>query len=801
MATGEVSVRVDGRRIRLSNLDKVLYPATGTTKAEVIEYYSRIAPALIPHVAGRPVTRKRWPDGVGTADDPTEPFFAKQLEPGAPEWIPARDIEHKSGSKGYPLIEDSATLVHFAQVASLELHVPQWKFAPGGAAANPDRIVLDLDPGPGVTLDDCASVALLARDLLTGMGLAPFALTSGSKGIHLYAHLDGTLPSDAVSNVAHALAQALEADHPDRVTSSMSKARRDGKVFVDWSQNNGKKTTVAPYSLRGTTHPTVAAPRTWAELEAGGLEQLDFGAVLERFEADGDVLAPLDPTDGRLASYIAKRNAKRTPEPVPESPHAVPTAHQRFVIHEHHASRLHYDFRLEHDGVLVNWAVPKGLPDTSDKNHLAVQTEDHPIAYLTFSGDIPRGEYGAGRMWIWDTGTYEIQKWRKDEIIVTFRSDGPANDVHVVFVRTEGEGEKSLWLLRRMKHRADGSAQPAGELVVPHDRNDPLIARAGSGFVSPMLAVAATPGIAAAAATRNGAWVEVKWDGMRAIAVWRDGALRLFSRAGNELTERYPELTVRGAVDLGPHDVTLDGEIVALEHGRPSFSLLQNRMALSNPTEVAREMARTPVQFFAFDALVDGPDLAPLQLRERREHLERIASAAGRSITVPPVFDSVDDALAAAHALGLEGVMVKDPRSPYRAGERADTWLKVKLTQTQDVVIGGVRPGKGSRTATLASLLVGVFNDDGTLHYAGRVGSGFSESAAAKLLELLIPLGTHETPFDNVPASDASDAIWVTPTLVGEVEFAEWSPNGHLRHAVWRGLRHDVPIESVRRSS
>ncbi|UUT35491.1 non-homologous end-joining DNA ligase [Microbacterium elymi] len=323
----EQLVQIGGRRLRLSRLDKVLYPATGTTKGEVIDYYTRIAPLLLPHITGRPVTRKRWPEGV---DQP--PFFAKHLEAGAPEWVHRLPIRHSTGEKDYPLVDDLPTLVYLAQVASLELHVPQWRFAPDGGRGNPDRLVLDLDPGPGTGLAECAQVAFWARAILADMGLDPHPVTSGSKGIHLYAGLDQQQTSDQASAVARELARALEADHPDLVVSRMAKELRAGRVLLDWSQNNGSKTTIAPYSLRGRAHPTVAAPRTWEELAAPGLAQLEIAEVLERADRIGDPMGALGfraggraAASGPLSAYIAKRDPSRTPEPVPGNPLAAPT--------------------------------------------------------------------------------------------------------------------------------------------------------------------------------------------------------------------------------------------------------------------------------------------------------------------------------------------------------------------------------------------------------------------------------------------------------------------------------------------
>lgn len=831
---GEQVVRVAGRRLRLSNLDKVLYPDTGTTKGEVIEYYTRIAPFLIPHVTGRPVTRKRWPDGVGTAEHPGSSFFAKDLEPGAPEWVRRMPIAHSGGPKDYPLVGDVATLVYLAQVASLELHVPQWRFsataeqtqwrfAPDGARGNPDRLVLDLDPGPGVGLAECAEVARWCRDILGGMGWDAYPVTSGSKGIHLYAPLDGTQTSEQISAFAKELARAVEADHPDLVVSAMSKAARPGRVFIDWSQNNGAKTTIAPYSLRGRPHPTVAAPRTWAELDDPNLAHLDFAAVLDRVESDGDPLSAIGfhaggraADDGPLTLYIAKREAGKTPEPVPSNALGASEAsgeRPRFVIQEHHASRLHFDLRLERDGVLASWAVPRGVPPTAARNNLAVQTEDHPMEYAEFEGTIPAGQYGAGSMTIWDDGRYDLEKWRDDEIIFTLegRPGGPLGTVRLALIRTDGDGEKSTWLLHRMKTDASGRPQPDGAPVVPRDDQEADESQRQASDIprgerfSPMLATGSTAGLAAAAIRRWSArsnsapWVEFKWDGIRALGVWDGEALRLIGRRGTDITSRYPELT-GASLGLPPKPAVLDGELVALdESGRPSFSLLQNRMNLVKAQDITAEARRTPVLYYVFDLIEhNGADVADLPLRERRELLERLTANARPPLSAPPIFDDLDATLQTAREFGLEGVMVKDPASPYRRGIRTESWLKVKLTQTQEVVIGAIRPGRGGRSGSIGSLLLGIPTPEG-LQYVGRVGTGFSEATLARLAEVLTPLRTDTNPFVGVPAADASDALWVRPELVAEVEFAEFTPQGSLRHARWRGLRPDkTPADVVR---
>lgn len=297
--TDQIAVEVDGHRLLLSNLDKVLYPATETTKGEVLHYYAQIAPALLAVLEGRPVTRVRWPHGVGDAS-----FFEKNVPPRAPSWLPRVEVG-STGSRGggdqvtYPLVCDVATLTYLANLAALELHVPQWQFeAPADdraqrAAGNPDRLVIDLDPGSPAGLAECAHVALAVREKLSAVGItATVPVTSGSKGMQIYGALDGKRDSDEIRDLVKSIAQTLTGEMPDLVVWKMTKSIRRAKVLLDWSQNAAAKTTIAPYSLRGRERPTVAAPRTWEEIEGSSeLEQLDFEEVLDRLETYGDLFA------------------------------------------------------------------------------------------------------------------------------------------------------------------------------------------------------------------------------------------------------------------------------------------------------------------------------------------------------------------------------------------------------------------------------------------------------------------------------------------------------------------------------
>ncbi|MGX9787939.1 ATP-dependent DNA ligase [Mycobacterium sp. MMS18-G62] len=742
-------------RVRLTNPDKVLYPATGTTKAEVFDYYVNIAEVMIPHIAGRAVTRKRWPNGV---DEPS--FFEKQLASSAPEWLERGTIVHKSGTTTYPIVDTVEGVAWLAQQASLEVHVPQWRFTSDGPGPA-TRLVFDLDPGEGITMKQLCEVAQAVKELMGDIGLTTYPLTSGSKGLHLYAPLEEPVSSHGAVVLAKRVAQQLENAMPKLVTSTMTKSLRTGKVFLDWSQNNASKTTIAPYSLRGREHPTVAAPRTWDEISDPKLRHLRFDEVLERVDKYGDLLSELDdkvPTEDRLTKYRSMRDAAKTPEPVPKKP---PRAgnNDLFVIQEHHARRLHYDLRLERDGVLVSWAVPKNLPDTPAVNHLAVHTEDHPLEYLTFHGTIPQGEYGAGKMIVWDTGTYETEKFNdsaeeRGEVIVTLH--GKKIDGRYALIQTDGKN----WLAHRMK---DQQHPHAADLA-------PMLTTEGS-----------------VENLKSAQWAfEGKWDGYRVLVDADHGTLNVRSRRGREVTNEYPQFEALAA-DLADHHVILDGEAVALdESGVPSFSEMQNR---------ARS---TRVEFWAFDILhLDGRSLLRAKYSDRRRLLETLAEGGG--VIVPELLPGDGAAaLEFARKKKWEGVIAKKRDSTYQPGRRSSSWIKDKIWNTQEVVIGGWRQGEGGRSSGIGALMLGI-PEDGRLHFAGRVGTGFTEKDLARLKDMLKPLHTDESPFNTrLPAQDAKGVTFVRPELVGEVRYSERTSDGRLRQPSWRGLRPDKTPDEVR---
>ncbi len=469
---------------------------------------------------------------------------------------------------------------------------------------------------------------------------------------------------------------------------------------------------------------------------------------------------------GALGDYRRKRDLARTPEPAGGEGAG---GGERFVIQEHHARRLHWDLRLERDGVLASWALPKGVPSHPDENRLAVRTEDHPVEYLEFEGEIPAGSYGAGTMEVWDSGTYECEKFREDEVIVTLHGERAAG--RYALFRTRGKD----WMIHRMDPPADASAEPMPETIAP------MLARLGK------------------LPRDDDAYAyEVKWDGVRAVAHVDAGHLTLTGRNGTDFTPRYPEVRALAAAQ-GARRMILDGEVVAFEPGTagPSFELLQSRMHLASDSAVRRRMRDVPVAYVIFDLLwLEGHLTTGLPYRDRRRLLDEL-DLHGPSWRTPAHHEGDGAALLEAGAeQGLEGVVAKRLDSPYEPGRRSGAWIKVKNRPSQDVVVGGWLPGEGRRASSLGALAVGVHREEG-LSYAGKVGTGFTQATLASTLRELEQLRSDESPFAG--RQPPKGTIFVEPRLVAKVEFAEWTRTGTLRAPSFKGMRDDVEPEDVRR--
>ncbi|TML63620.1 MAG: DNA ligase D [Actinobacteria bacterium] len=465
-----------------------------------------------------------------------------------------------------------------------------------------------------------------------------------------------------------------------------------------------------------------------------------------------------------LREYRRKRDSKQTPEPF--SARARPKGAPIFVVQRHDARRLHYDFRLERDGALASWAVPKGVPLEPGQQHLAVHVEDHPLEYASFEGEIPKGNYGAGTVEIWDSGTYELVDEKRDGGL-TVRLHGNRLDGTWALVPANLDGDPKNWLI--IRKREDGTSTPAKRAEY-----------------RPMLAT-----LASELPTSEGWLFEVKWDGFRAIGRVSGGEATLTSRNGNDLTGRFANVARELPKALRTPDAVVDGEVCALdEQGRSSFSAMQ------------QGQPGTPIVYYVFDVLeVEGEPLLDRPLTDRRARLEKLLDRRSRTIRLSETFDDGAALLEAAREQGLEGVIAKRADSRYAEGKRTRDWLKIKTHGRQEFIVAGYTKGQGRRAGRFGSLVLAVRRGD-ELVYVGNCGTGFTEEEIDRLLAKLRPLERRDPPFREVPKMPKirkGDVVWVDPKLVCEVEFAQWTHDGHLRAPVYQGLREDKEPEEVHR--
>jgi bifunctional non-homologous end joining protein LigD len=462
-----------------------------------------------------------------------------------------------------------------------------------------------------------------------------------------------------------------------------------------------------------------------------------------------------------LKEYRRKRDPKKTPEPFGSKKRGkLPI----FVVQRHDARRLHYDFRLERDGALASWAVPKGIPLEPGARALAVHVEDHPLEYATFEGEIPKGQYGAGTVEVWDNGTYELVEEKKDGGL-TVRLHGKRLEGTWTLVPAHLDGKEQNWLLLRK-------------------REDGVAAERKTRAYAPMSATLVKE------VPRGGDWLfEVKWDGYRALSYVSGSDVVMRSRRGNDFTEKFERVAKEIPKAIKTPDCVLDGEVCALdENGRASFSEMQTL----KPT--------TPLLYYVFDLLeVDGTPIVDLPIEERRARLEDLLDMRNRTVRLSEFFDDGEALYAAAKEQGLEGIVAKHVGTRYAVGRRTRDWLKIKAKGDQELVIAGYTKGQGRRSGSFGSLVMGYWEGN-ELVYAGNVGTGFNEKEIQRLLKALKPLERKDPPFREVPKMPKvrkGDVLWVEPKLVAQVEFVEWTHDHHLRAPVYKGLREDKSAEEV----
>jgi DNA ligase D-like protein (predicted polymerase)/DNA ligase D-like protein (predicted 3'-phosphoesterase) len=544
MAGSQVT-QIGKHKIKLSNLDKVLFPAAHVIKAEIIQYYHQMAPVLLRHIKHRPLSFIRYPDGIDG-----EHFYQKNKQDWAPKWI--QSVKMGKGEKkiDYVIATDPAILVWLANLACIEFHQSSIQ---NPHLENPDHFVFDMDPPETMAFGQIQELTLSLGEYLRSLGYHPFVKTSGKKGVHVFVPVYRKWTYETLKPTLKSLAEAFVRKHPKTCTVNIRKEARIDKLFIDIVRNNQSQTVVCPYSLRATPECTVSMPLTWEVFETidsptaytihnvpdlvrqNGDAWEGFGSKAVGLHDQGTARKTGGEENKALKLYMAKRDFAHTPEP---SPGEIADTDDAFVIHMHDASRLHYDLRLAQDGVLRSWAVPKGLPPEPGVKRLAVETEPHPIEYLNFEGKIPKGQYGAGDMWILARGNYHVTKQKKDGFY--FKLESPTIDQEF---RIHQMKDKD-WLFERVD---------PPELQIADARMEHMLA-------------------SSAKEVPDGDYLyEMKWDGIRTMIYVDEDGMRITSRSGRDITKQFPELSEERK-QLKCTLAILDGEIVVTDtNGRPEF--------------------------------------------------------------------------------------------------------------------------------------------------------------------------------------------------------------------------------------
>ncbi len=760
-------VSIGKRQVELSNLDKVLYPDDGIVKAQIIEYYLKIAPTILRHIKGRALSFIRYPDGIDG-----ESFFQKNKPDWAPEWIEGVKLGKGKEKKNYIIVREEAVLVWTANLASIEIHQSATRQPDFD---KPDYFVIDLDPPDGYAFSKIIEMSMVTKTILEGLGYTPFVKTTGRKSVHIVAPIDPAYSYDAIAEATKQIGQAIVKKLPKNSTLSIRKDARPDKVLVDIYRNRASQTIVSPYSLRALSGATVSMPITWQQLEnTSGVGDYTIHNALDLLLEHGDAWEEIDaratplhterPTQvsagttarKNLQRYTQKRRFDKTPEPGAEEAAGEGNG---FVLHRHHATRLHYDLRLEQEGTLKSWAVPKGLPPRPGVKRLAVHTEDHPMKYLDFQGSIPKGEYGGGEMWIYARGRYRITKTKKNGFY--FRLLAPGLNSEYRIYETGGENQ---WLLERVE-------TPQVDFL--------------DGKMEPMLAEIRDK------VPRGDYIYEVKWDGIRALIAIDDGQIRISSRNGKDITYVFPELCIPEEA-FRVSSALFDGEIVNLDPaGKPVFKNVIRRLHHTGEGAIERSRKKYPAVCYLFDCLyMDGRPLVNDPLVLRREWL---ADSIKGNQTVYRFSDAVEDGDAlfeAAKKMELEGIMAKEAQSLYQPGKRSNAWLKIKVRRTMDCLIIGFTEGKGDRSKTFGALHIAEPQGD-KLQYLGKVGTGFNDKTMREIREILEDIPTGKRSIDEKPVDDAQ-STWLKETLWCEVQYASITPNKTLREPVFLRLRPDL---------
>ena len=771
MAKKSQWAQIGKRKLELSNLDKVLFPEDNIVKAEVIEYYLKIAPTLLNHVKGRALTLIRFPDGITG-----ESFYQKNRPEWAPDWLEFVNLG-KEEKKDYIVATEPASLVWLANLAALELHQlhsrkPNFE--------NPDYMVFDLDPPEGYDFKKVVSLALDLKEHIESYGYTAFAKTTGGKGIHICCPIEARWDFHTVFEAAQLIAKPYVDKNVSTTTLQIKKEARKGRVLIDIFRIRSGQSIVSPYSLRGRNGAPVSMPLSWDEMaKVVSPVEFNINTALDKVMADGDAWEGIDAyavelhthrsvkvpkklaiskkhkTPEQLETYSKKRDFEKTTEPAAK---VIEGSGTSFVIHRHHASHLHYDLRLEQDGVLKSWAVPRGLPPHPGVKRLAVQTEDHPMKYLTFDGKIPKGQYGAGEMWIYALGKYQITKDKKDGFYFRLSSKEVSGEYRIYKIKAKE------WLLERVD---------SPQINYLHDTIEPMLSD-----------IAEKPPV-------GDAYVyEVKWDGIRALISLEDGQIKIKTRNQNDVTKQFPELLAADKAFLATCGL-FDAEIVCLDNeGKPQFKKVIHRLMSNGDNNIQKLAKSSPVYCYIFDCLyLDGRSLINEPLLKRREWLKDAVRTEG-AYRISEIVEDGDSLFEAAKELSLEGIMAKVKDGKYLPGKRSDLWQKIKVRNTRECVIIGYNEGKGNRGLTFGGLHIAE-RDGGKLIYRGKVGTGFDDATIQEISKQIKSITETKKPISE-KVLDEKTSKWIEPQLIVEISYSMLTTDKMFREPVFVRMRPDL---------
>ncbi len=767
--------QVGKRKIELSNLDKVLYPADQILKAELIEYYLKMAPTILAHLKGRPLSLVRYPDGIDG-----ERFFQKNRPEWAPQWIDhaALGAAGKEETVDYIMATEDASLVWLANLACIELHQMHCR---SPLFDKPDYFVFDLDPPETFKFQNLVTIAFDLKDHIENFGYHPFVKTTGRKGLHILVPIESKWTFDEVFKASKELAEPFVESHSQSTTLLIKKELRKDRVLIDIYRNRTFQTIVSAYSLRGVPGAPVSMPLQWDLLKSiTSSSEFNIHTVPEYILQNGDAWEGIaayavglhnsrkaatkkkepppsleSKANEHLIKYSEKRNFAKTTEPTPS---IAAGSGSSFVLHRHHATRLHYDLRLERDGVLKSWAVPKGLPPRPGIKRLAVSVEDHPLEYINFEGTIPKGQYGGGEVWIYGQGKYEITREKKDGFYFSLQGREISGEYRMHRTRD------NQWLLERLdRPQIDWLRDP----------------------IEPMLAQSSDK-----PPDSEQYLYEVKWDGVRAMISLDEGVVTIRSRNQLDITAKFPELLIPDKA-FRAASALFDAEIVCLdETGKPLFTDVIHRIQQTGKNAIERSRTKYPAVCYVFDCLyLDGRRIVNEALVRRRAWMED-AIKHDTPYRVSEIVADGAELFQAAVKMGLEGIMAKVKNSTYQPGRRSEQWLKIKKRESTECVIIGYTGGKSGREDTFGALQLAMRQEDG-LKYVGKVGTGFDSKMMKEIFDQINKIKRVARPVREKPLDDAQ-TIWIEPELICEVRYASITKDGMLREPVFLRLRPDL---------